>query len=310
MIIDKLIDKIIETNSPIVVGLDPKIPYIPEYIIKDCIDKYGKSPKAIAEAFLIFNKEIINEIFDIIPAIKPQIAMYEMLGSFGIESYIETIKYAKSKGLIVIGDIKRCDISSTAEYYSDGHIGKIDIFGEKFEIYSEDFITLSPYIGIDSIEPYFNNCKEYEKGLFILVKTSNPNSGEIQDLDIGNKRIYEKVGELTSKWGKEFIGKHNYSSIGAVVGATHKKQAENLRNIMPNTFFLVPGYGAQGGTSKEISVCFDKNGLGAIINSSRGIISAHQNEKYKHNYSEKEFAKASREAVIDMKNDINKYRYK
>ncbi|MBO8433962.1 MAG: orotidine-5'-phosphate decarboxylase [Tyzzerella sp.] len=308
--IDRLIEKIKETNNPTVVGLDPRLSYIPEHIVNECYEKYGKTPKAVAEAFFIFNKEIIDATYDLIPAVKPQVAMYEMFGPEGMECYIRTIQYAKSKGLIIIGDIKRSDIASTAESYSDGHIGRVDIGGEKLEIYYEDFITLNPYLGIDSIEPYFNNCKEYERGMFVLVKTSNPNSGELQDLDVNGMKLYEKVGLLTEKWGEEFRGEYGYSSVGAVVGATHPSQAEELRKLMPHTFFLVPGYGAQGGKAEDLAVCFDENGLGAIINSSRGIISAYKLDKYKDKFSEKDFAKASRQAVIDMRDDLNKYRLK
>ena len=306
MIIDKLIDKIKETENPTVVGLDPRLSYVPDFIKNECLEKYGKTPKAVAESFYMFNKEIIDKTFDLVPAVKPQVAMYEMLGPEGFDSYIRTIEYAKSKGLIVIGDVKRGDIASTAEAYSDGHIGRINIEGNEFEIYHEDFITLNPSLGWDSIEPYMENCRNYDKGMFVLVKTSNPNSGQLQDLDVGGKTLYQKVGELTSEWGKELVGKYGYSSVGAVVGATHREQAEKLRKLMPDTFFLVPGYGAQGGKAEDLAVCFDKDGLGAIVNSSRGIIAAHQKEQYKNKYSEKDFALAARDAVNDMKADLRR----
>ncbi len=306
MIIDKLINKIKATENPTVVGLDPRLSYVPQYIKEECFEKYGKTPKAVAESFYMFNKEIIDNVFDLIPAVKPQVAMYEMFGSEGFESYIKTIKYAKEKGLVVIGDVKRGDIASTAEAYSDGHIGHVNVDENEFEIYNEDFITLNPYLGVDSIEPYMKNCEKYEKGIFILVKTSNPNSGQLQDLDVGGKTLYQKVGELTSQWGEGLIGEYGYSSVGAVVGATHAQQAKNLREIMPNTFFLVPGYGAQGGKAEDLAVCFDKNGLGAIVNSSRGIVAAHMSEKYRNKYDEKDFALAARDAVIDMKEDLRR----
>lgn len=306
MIIDKLIEKIKVTENPTVVGLDPRLSYVPKHIQKQCFEEFGKTPKAVAEAFFLFNKELIDATFDLIPAVKPQVAMYEMLGAEGIDSYIRTIKYAKEKDLVIIGDVKRGDIASTAEAYSDGHIGRIDVEGNKFEIYHEDFITLNPYLGWDSIEPYMANCKDYEKGMFVLVKTSNPNSGQLQDLDVGGKTLYQHVGTLTNEWGKDLIGKYGYSSVGAVVGATHPEQARKLREIMPNTFFLVPGYGAQGGTAEDLSVCFDKDGLGAIVNSSRGIIAAHQKIEYKEKYSEQEFALAARHAVLDMKADLRR----
>ena len=308
MIIDQLIIKIKETNNATVVGLDPRLSYVPNHIKHAAYEKYGKTPKGAAEAFWLFNKEIIDATYDIIPAVKPQVAMYEELGVEGMACYIKTIEYAKEKGMVVIGDIKRSDISSTAEAYSNGHIGRVSIEDEKFEVYKEDFITLNPYLGIDSIKPYLGDCKDYERGLFILVKTSNPNSGQLQDLDVGGMTLYEKIGWLTEEWGEGLRGEHGYSSVGAVVGATHPTQAAKLRQIMPHTFFLVPGYGAQGGTAQDLSVCFDENGLGAIINSSRGIIAAYKNDKYKDKFSEKEFAQAARQAAIDMREDLNHFR--
>lgn len=308
MIIDTLIEKINQTNNPTVIGLDPRLDYIPNHIKQEAYDKLGKTPSAAMEAFWQFNKSIIDATYDLVPAVKPQIAMYEQYGAEGIACYIKTIAYAKEMGLIVIGDIKRSDIASTAEAYSNGHIGKVNIDKNSFEIYREDFITLNPYLGWDSIEPYMENCKNYEKGIFVLVKTSNPNSSQLQDLDIGGIKLYERVGELTEEWGIPLRGKYGYSSVGAVVGATHSKQAENLRKLLPHTFFLVPGYGAQGGTAEDLSVCFDKNGLGAIVNSSRGIIAAYKNKKYINDFSEQNFAQASRQAVIDMRDDLNRVR--
>ncbi|MDE6357953.1 MAG: orotidine-5'-phosphate decarboxylase, partial [Eubacteriales bacterium] len=243
-------------------------------------------------------------IYDLIPAIKPQIAMYERYGIDGMKAYLKTIEYAKEKGLIIIGDIKRSDIASTAEAYSDGHIGRVEIMEKSFDVFKQDFITLNPYLGSDSITPFLKDCKQYEKGLFILAKTSNPNSGEIQDLIVDGIPLYEKIGYLIDTWGSELIGKNGYSEIGAVVGATHKEQAERLREIMPKSFFLVPGYGAQGGKAEDLAVCFDKNGLGAIINSSRGIIANHLKEEFKG--LGKDFAKAARQAVIEMKEDLRR----
>lgn len=303
--IDTLISKIKETNNPTVVGLDPRLNFVPQHIKDKAYEKFGKTPKGAANAFFEFNKQIIDNVYDLVPAVKPQVAMYEQFGADGIQSYIDTIEYARDKGLVIIGDIKRSDIASTAEAYSDGHIGRVDVEEEKFEVYKEDFITLNPYLGFDSIEPYMDNCKHYDKGLFILVKTSNPNSGEIQDLDVKGEKLYEKVGKLVSNWGQDTIGTFGYSKVGAVVGATHPEQGKKLRQLMPNTYFLVPGYGAQGATAKDLAGCFDKDGLGAIVNSSRGIIAAYTKEKYSKMFKEEEFALASRQAVIDMKEDLN-----
>lgn len=305
MIIDTLIEKIKKTENPTVVGLDPRYSFIPSFIKKRCVEEYGKTPKAVAQSFWEFNKALIDAVYDLVPAVKPQIAMYEMLGTDGIECFIKTCDYASEKGLVVIGDIKRGDIASTAEAYSDGHIGMIDVEGVKSQIFKEDFITINPYLGWDSVEPYMANCKNYGKGLFVLVKTSNPNSGQLQDLDVGGKPLYQKVGELVDEWGRSLMGESGYSSVGAVVGATHPEQAKALRKIMPNTFFLVPGYGAQGGKAEDLAICFNKDGLGAIINSSRGIIAAYTKDRYKK-YGEENFAQAAREAVLDMKADLRR----
>ena len=306
MIIDRLIEKINATGNPTVVGLDPRLSDIPAYITEKYFTKYGNTKKAAAKAMLKFNKKIIDAVYDIVPAVKPQIAMYERYGTEGIKAYESTVEYAKLKGLIVIGDIKRSDIASTGEAYSDGHLGCAEINGEKFPGFPHDFITLNPYLGSDSITPFLKDCKEYEKGVFVLAKTSNPNSGELQDLICDGRPIYEHVGALIEKWGQDFIGSYGYSSVGAVVGATHKEQAERLRAIMPHTFFLVPGYGAQGGTAEDLSVCF-KDGIGAIVNSSRGIIAAHLKDEYKLCYNdERNFAMAARQACLDMKNDLRR----
>lgn len=304
--IDRLIDKIITKQNPTVVGLDPRLEMVPQFIKEKYFKEHGKTPKAIGEIFFAFNKEIIDSVHDLVPAVKPQIAMYEKYGYEGVKCYIRTNEYAKSKGLIVIGDIKRSDITSTAEAYAEGHIGTVGIEDEFYNIYNQDAITLNPYLGFDSIEPYIKYCEEYDKGLFVLVKTSNPNSGEIQDLKTEEGMVYEKVGRLVSKWGEALIGKHGYSKIGAVVGATHPKQAESLRNIMPGTYFLVPGYGAQGAKAEDLKGYFNKDGMGAIINSARGIIAAHLKEVNRTRFSEKDFALAAREAVIHMKDDLQK----
>jgi len=306
MIIDKLIDKIKVTGNPTVVGLDPNQGFIPQFIKEKAFAKYGKTLKGMGKAILAFNKSIIDEIYDLVPAVKPQIAMYERYGINGLKAYVKTIEYAKKRGLIVIGDIKRSDIASTGQAYSDGHIGRADVDGINYEVFKEDFVTLNPYLGSDSITPFIEDCKAYEKGLFVLAKTSNPNSGEIQDLIVDGIPLYEKVGGLISKWGEELIGVNGFSEVGAVVGATHPQQAKRLREIMPHTFFLVPGYGAQGGKAEDLAVCFNNDGLGAIVNSSRGIIAAYTKEPYKNSFSEEQFAKASRQAVIDMKNDLRR----
>ncbi|GMQ59155.1 orotidine-5'-phosphate decarboxylase [Vallitalea sediminicola] len=306
--VDQLIRKIKEMDNATVVGLDPRLNFVPEYIKENSYEKYGKTLQGAADAFYNFNKEIIDNVYDLIPAVKPQVAMYEQYGIHGLKAYIDTIDYAKEKGLIVIGDIKRSDIASTALAYSNGHIGRVEVEEEAFEVYREDFITLNPYLGYDSIEPYIGNCNEYDKGLFVLVKTSNPNSGEIQDLVVEGEKIYERVGKLVANWGEKSMGELGYSRVGAVVGATYPKQSTELRRIMPKTFFLVPGYGAQGATAEDLAGCFNKDGLGAIVNSSRGIIAAYTKEVYKKKFKVEEFGKAAREAVISMRDDLNRVR--
>jgi len=302
MIIDKLIDKIIMMGNPSVVGLDPQLDFVPEHILKDAYGAYGYTSKACAEAIFRFNTEIIDEIYDIVPAVKPQIAMYEMFGYEGIDAYIKTIKYAKSKGLFVIADAKRGDIASTGLAYAKAFLGKVKIADTQNQAFDADFLTINPYLGQDSIEPFIDECKVNDKGLFILVKTSNPGSGMLQDILSDGKPIYEIVGSYVEEWGNSLRGAHGFSSIGAVVGATHKEQAKRLREVMPHTFMLVPGYGAQGGTAEDLSVCFNKEGLGAIVNSSRGIIAA-----YKGKLEPKDHAKAARQAAIAMRDDIMKY---
>lgn len=299
--IAKLIEKIKQTNAPICVGLDPLISHIPDYILDEKIKKYGKSTKAVAEAFYYFNMAIIDKTFDLIPAVKPQIAMYEEFGIDGMIAYKNTVDYAKSKGLLVIGDAKRGDIGSTSLAYAKAHIGVSEILGEKLSGFDTDFVTVNPYLGTDGIKPFIDVCNSEDKGIFVLVKTSNPSSGEFQDRQIDGTPLYELVAKKTCEWGELSID-GEYSNVGAVVGATYPKMSAILREKMPHTFFLVPGYGAQGATAQDLKPCFNKDGLGAIVNSSRGIIAAYKQEKY----ASLDFANASRAAVKDMILDINR----
>lgn len=298
--IDRLISQIEEKQNPTVVGLDPTYQMIPSFIKEEKLAQFGKTPRAVAEMFIAFNRSILDEVAPFIPAVKPQIAMYEQYGLEGLRAYIETIAYAKAKGLIVIGDIKRGDISSTAAAYA-GHIAGVTIEGENFDLWQEDAITLNPYMGFDGIEPFIEPCNEKDKGLFILVKTSNPSGVELQDLKIEGVPLYDRTADLVHKWGELTMGKKGYSKIGAVVGATYKEQGIELRKRMPHTFFLVPGYGAQGGKAEDLKDYFDAKGSGIIVNSSRGIIAAYQKDK---ELSEKEFALASKKAVLAMRADL------
>lgn len=300
--IDKLIEKIQKTKAPIVVGLDPMLSYVPEHVQKKAFAEYGETLRGAAEAIWQFNKEIVDQTFDLIPAVKPQIAMYEQFGVEGMEAYKKTVDYCKSKGLVVIGDVKRGDIGSTSAAYAAGHLGKVQVGSQTYTGFDEDFATVNPYLGSDGVKPFIDVCKEEKKGLFILVKTSNPSSGEFQDQLVNGRSLYELVGEKVAQWGSEHCGK-TYSYIGAVVGATYPEQGKLLRKVMPKAFILVPGYGAQGGKGKDLVHFFHEDGLGAIVNSSRGIIAAYKQEAYAK-YGPEHYAEASRAAVEDMVADI------
>lgn len=300
--IQKLIDNIKKTNAPIVVGLDPMMNYIPEHIQKKAFAEFGETLEGAAEAIWQYNKEIVDHTFDLIPAVKPQIAMYEQFGIEGLKAYKRTVDYCKEKGLVVIGDVKRGDIGSTSAAYAAGHLGKVQVGSKTYAAFDEDFATVNPYLGTDGIKPFIDVCREEKKGIFILVKTSNPSSGEFQDQLIDGKPLYELVGEHVAKWGEDCMG-DTYSYVGAVVGATYPEMGKALRKIMPKSFILVPGYGAQGGKGKDLVHFFHEDGLGAIVNSSRGIIAAYKQEKYAK-FGAENFGEASRAAVEDMAADI------
>ena len=309
--IDQLINKIKKTEAPIVVGLDPTMKFVPEHIKKKAFAEYGETGKGAAQAVWLYNKAIIDAVCDLIPAVKPQIAMYEQFGVEGLIAFQKTVEYCKEKGLVVIGDIKRGDIGSTSEAYAVGHLGKVQVGSTWCRGFDEDFVTVNPYLGSDGVKPFIKVCQEEKKGIFVLVKTSNPSSGEFQDrlVRCGTKEeegtdrpLYEIVGEQVAAWGSECMG-DSYSYVGAVVGATYPEQGRILREIMPKAYILVPGYGAQGGKGADLVHFFNQDGLGAIINSSRGIIAAYQQEQYAQ-YGAQNFADASRAAVLAMKEDI------
>lgn len=301
--INKLTAKIQKTNAPIVVGLDPMLNYIPKHIQEKAFKEYGETLEGAAEAIWQFNKEIVDKTYDLIPAVKPQIAMYEQFGIPGLMAYKKTVDYCKSKDLVVIGDIKRGDIGSTSAAYAVGHLGKVQIGENKIAAFDEDFATVNPYLGSDGVKPFIDVCKEEKKGIFVLVKTSNPSSGEFQDRLIDGRPLYELVGEKVAQWGEECMG-DSYSYVGAVVGATYPEMGKVLRKIMPKAYILVPGYGAQGGQGKDLVHFFNEDGLGAVVNSSRGIIAAYKQEKYA-GFGEENFGDASRAAVEDMIADID-----
>ena len=301
--INQLVANIKKTGAPIVVGLDPMLNYVPEHVQKKAFTEYGETLEGAAEAIWQFNKEIVDKTYDLIPAVKPQIAMYEQFGVPGLVAFKKTVDYCKSKGLVVIGDVKRGDIGSTSAAYAVGHLGHVQVGKNRYAGFDEDFATVNPYLGSDGINPFIDVCKEEKKGLFILVKTSNPSSGEFQDRLIDGRPLYELVGEKVAAWGEECMG-DEYSYIGAVVGATYPEMGKVLRKIMPKAYILVPGYGAQGGKGKDLVHFFNKDGLGAIVNSSRGIIAAYKQEKYA-SFGEEGYAQASRQAVKDMILDIS-----
>lgn len=300
--INRLIQKIQETKAPICVGLDPMLGYIPEHILKKSFGEFGETLEGAADAIWNFNKEIVDHTWDLIPSVKPQIAMYEQFGIEGLKVYVKTVRYCQEKGLVVIGDAKRGDIGSTSAAYATAHLGSVKVGGSVCRAFDTDFLTVNPYLGTDGVKPFVDVCKAEDKGLFVLVKTSNPSSGEFQDRLVDGRPLYELVAEKVVEWGADCMD-GTYSNVGAVVGATYPEMSAILRKLMPKTYFLVPGYGAQGGTAADLKPCFNEDGLGAIVNSSRGIIAAYKQEKYAK-FGAEHFAEASRQAVIDMAADI------
>lgn len=300
--INLLCEKIQKRNAPVVVGLDPMLSYVPEHVVKKSLAEYGETLEGAADAIWQFNKEIVDSIYDLIPAVKPQVAMYEQFGVAGMAAYQKTVDYCQEKGLIVIGDVKRGDIGSTSAAYAAGHLGKVQVGSRLLTAFHEDFVTVNPYLGTDGVKPFIDVCREEKKGLFILVKTSNPSSGEFQDRLIDGRPLYEWVGEQVARWGETCMG-DSYSYVGAVVGATYPEMGKALRKLMPKSFILVPGYGAQGGKAEDLDPYFNEDGLGAIVNSSRGIIAAYKKEPYAK-FGAEHFGEASRQAVLDMIADI------
>ena len=300
--IDRLVTRIKKLQAPVVVGLDPMLSYVPEQVQKKAFQEYGETLEGAAEAVWQFNKAIVDATCDLIPAVKPQAAMYEQFGVPGMAAFEKTVSYCQSKGLLVIGDIKRGDIGSTSAAYAAGHLGSVRVGSRELEGFHEDFATVNPDLGSDGIEPFLKVCREHKKGIFVLVKTSNPSSGEFQDRLVDGRPLYELVGEKVASWGESFCGEE-YSYVGAVVGATYPEMGRVLRQIMPKAYILVPGYGAQGGTAEDLKPFFNQDGLGAVVNSSRGIICAWKNEKYQK-FGPENYADASRQAVLDMIGDI------
>ena len=302
--IQQLIEKIQKTKAPICVGLDPMLSYIPEHILKKSFAEYGETLEGAADAVWNYNKEIVDHTWDLIPAVKPQIAMYEQFGIEGLKVYERTVRYCQEKGLIVIGDAKRGDIGSTSAAYATAHLGKVKVGSKEYSAFNTEFLTVNPYLGTDGVKPFVDVCKAENKGIFVLVKTSNPSSGELQDKLVDGRPVYELVADKVVEWGADCMD-GAYSNVGAVVGATYPEMSAILRKLMPKTYFLVPGYGAQGGTAKDLKACFNEDGLGAIVNSSRGIIAAYKQDKYKDmGITPENFADASRKAVEDMIEDI------
>lgn len=301
MAFDRLIEKIVKMQNPTVAGLDPKLDYVPASIKEACFAKYGKNLDGAAAALFEFNKVLIDSLCDIVPAIKPQAAYYEMYGWQGIKALCDTIAYAKSKEMFVITDGKRNDIGTTMEAYATAYLGTTDVAGEQIDAFGADALTVNGYLGTDGIKPLAGICSEKDKGIFVLVKTSNPSSGELQDMKLDtDETVYEHMGRMCESWGKELLGKYGYSAVGAVVGATYPEQLKEMRAKLPHTFFLVPGYGAQGGGAEDVKNAFDENGLGAIINSSRGIMCAWK----KQNLTEEDFAQAARNEAVRMRDEI------
>ena len=301
MSMDKLIEKIVEKQNPTVAGLDPKLSYIPDAIREKSYAKYGKTLEGAADALLQFNKGLIDALCDIVPAVKPQAAYYEMYGWQGVKALAETIAYAQEHGMFVITDGKRNDIGATMTAYAAAHLGETQVEDQVFQAFGADALTVNGYLGTDGIKPLVEVCQKGDKGIFVLVKTSNPSSGELQDRPLADgETVYRAMGAMCEGWGEQLPGKYGYSGVGAVVGATYPAQLGELREALPHTFFLVPGYGAQGGAADDVAPGFDKNGLGAIVNSSRGIMCAWQKEGVDGN----QFAEAARREAIRMRDQI------
>jgi len=299
MSFDRMIEKIVETQNPTVAGLDPKLSYIPNYILDAAVEKYGKTLEAAAAALVEYNKGLIDALCDIVPAVKPQAAYYEMYGWQGVKALAATIAYAREKGMFVITDGKRNDIGATMEAYATAHLGTTDVFGEEVDAFGADALTVNGYLGTDGIKPLLKVCGEKDKGIFVLVKTSNPSSGELQDQKMeSGMSVYETMGAFCEKWGEAVMGKYGYSGVGAVVGATYPEQGTLLRAQLKNVFFLVPGYGAQGATAKDLAGCFDENGRGAIVNASRSILCAWKKQ------DTRDYAAAARKEALRMREDL------
>lgn len=302
MSFNPLIEKIIEMHNPTVAGLDPKLDYIPQYIKEKCFEQYGRTLEGAAEALYEFNTGLIDALCDIVPAVKPQMAYYEMYGWQGVRTFARTVEYAKAKGMYVITDGKRNDIGATMEAYAAGHLGVTVIDGEETAAFGADALTVNGYLGTDGIEPLLKVCAKQDKGIFVLVKTSNKSSGELQNLPLeGGETIYARMACMCDEWGRELPGKYGFTGVGAVVGATYPEQLTELRKAHPSIFFLVPGYGAQGGGAKGLAGAFNDDGIGAVVNSSRAIMCAYRNE----GCNERDFAGAARREALRMKDDIN-----
>lgn len=332
-------DAIDHKQNPTCIGLNPRLEQIPGHVRHESVKKYGETFEAVAACFFEFNKAIIDSVKDQVPVVKPQMAFFEAYGAPGVKAFKDTVDYAKKQGLLVIEDAKRGDIGAVSEAYSSGHIGKVDFWRGKKECYDVDAITVNPYLGSDGVRPFVEDCIRYGKGIFVLVKTSNPSSGQLQDaisiighpqLEELQKRViksggrhlsdvgmtpneadgaqigpnYLRVAHLVQEWGVEAVGERGYSSVGAVVGATYPNEARILRETIPASFFLVPGYGAQGGGAGDAMSCFNPDGYGAVVNSSRGIIFAYQVEPFRTMYPENEFDVAAGEAASLMREEL------
>lgn len=304
MSLDRLITKIHEKQNPTVVGLDPLIDYVPAFLQQQMYQTYGETLKGAAEAVLAYNKAILDAICDIVPAVKPQAAYYELYGYEGVRVLKETIDYAHEKGLFVITDGKRNDIGSTMAAYANAHLGEVVIGGQTLVPFGSDALTVNGYLGTDGIAPLLDVCKQKDTGIFVLVKTSNPSSGELQDQMLGGQTLYEAMGHMCETWGEADPGKYGYSAVGAVVGATYPEQLKELRQKLPHTFFLIPGYGAQGGGAQGVAMGFDKQGKGAIVNSSRAVLCAYKKEE---GCAPEDFAGAARRECLRMRQDIMQY---
>ena len=301
---DRLIDAIGQRGNPCCVGIDPRVEMIPDALRTEVTGEAALTRESAVELIRVFSREVIDIVASRVPVVKVQAAYFERFGSEGYKAFEDTIAHAKQRGLVVIADVKRCDIGSTAAAYAEGLVGAASVHGIELYELGADAVTVNPYFGLDGVEPFIREAVRRDRGIFVLVRTSNPTSGQVQGLACKGVPVFMRVGALVHEWGKEHVGRRGFSAVGAVVGATQPLDAEKLRRLMPMACFLVPGYGAQGARAADVARAFDPRGLGAIVNSSRGIIFAHARSPYDRQFGAERWREAIAAATDAMVADL------